>query len=480
MTRIGTQGRNRMRSLRNAPVRWGLCLWASLSLWALVSAEDSAELVTKTYDLRELSELSSRDVADIAAQIRHVVMPETRAAFGGKASLKLTPGTTKIVVRQSEEAHDVMADWIEWSLRLAEREAHKKALNERVREDKERQRKPPVSTSELKRTDVTPVIEAPLSGGRNVVFGIVTELAWQRLQAELGGPVELVGNPEVAKRLNGSNASAARLDPACYLAVAGKGPAAIERLRLGLAEKFPGKAMSRIALPDDATVLLYAYLFRRLPFKQWFERLPHPLAFRASAGVEKVESFGIADYSGSYAPHEKLRKQITILDYRSDDDFVIQLHADGFEDEIVLAKVAPESTLGRTVDRVQSRIREQSAKPKFPRLVEHESLAIPVIDMNLIHRSSDLVGREILNPGWKGTRIGPQMTRIQFRLDETGAVVEMEETLEALGPQPPPPRHFTFDRPFLVYLQMPSASLPYFAAWIENSEVLERAHSSLD
>jgi hypothetical protein len=29
-----------------------------------------------------------------------------------------------------------------------------------------------------------------------------------------------------------------------------------------------------------------------------------------------------------------------------------------------------------------------------------------------------------------------------------------------------------FDRPFLIYLKMPGAPVPYFAAWIEDSEVL--------
>ncbi|HET6882751.1 MAG TPA: hypothetical protein VFI31_21465 [Pirellulales bacterium] len=430
--------------------------------------------LTKKYDLRELQELTSQSVDALVAEVKRDVFPEAWDCVGGEGTIKIISGTAKISVRQTATAHEEIADWIEQKLRLAERQARKEKLARRSASIVERQRRPPVSTGELTNTELTAHLDVPLADGRNVVFGIVTQLAWKCLQAEVGGPVELAGDPELAQKLNGSDPSAARLDPVCYVAVAGKGSAAIERLRRSLAERFPDKVAAAIALPDDSEVLLYSYLFRRLPFSQWFERLEKPLTFRTSAGVERVDSFGIADFSGSYAPHDKLRKQVTILDYRSDDDFVLQLHADGHDDEIVLAKVARQKTLRRTIAAVEARIARKPSDPPRSRLVEHESLAVPIIDINVLHRTSDLRDREILNAGWRGARIGWQATRIQFRLDESGAVVEMEEELEGLTVSPPPPRHFVFDRPFLIYLRMPDTGVPYFAAWIENAEVLER------
>jgi hypothetical protein len=40
-------------------------------------------------------------------------------------------------------------------------------------------------------------------------------------------------------------------------------------------------------------------------------------------------------------------------------------------------------------------------------------------------------------------------------------------------PEPPRPRHFVFDRPFLVYLKEANGKEPYLAMWVANSEVME-------
>ena len=38
-------------------------------------------------------------------------------------------------------------------------------------------------------------------------------------------------------------------------------------------------------------------------------------------------------------------------------------------------------------------------------------------------------------------------------------------------------RKFVFDRPFLIYLIERGADQPYFAAWIENTEFMDRIES---
>lgn len=453
------------------PARWMCLVVAVVALHSLALCDEAKPLVTKEYDLRELAELLPDYLEGIVAGLTRDVLPDSWQTASGRATAKLVTSKAKLIVLQTPDAHDELSDWIELRIRLAEPEA----LRRRAAATLEKLRRPPTSTADLERTHVCRHLDTPLATGRNLVFGIVTQLAWQDLKRQIGSPVELAGNPGLARMLNAADPTAARLDPACYVAIAGRGPEAIERLHRELAKKFPDKAGAVVLPPDEHTVLLYAYLFRRLPFAHWFERQKEPLSFRTSSGIEQVASFGIADFSFGSSLHDLLRKQVTILDYVSDDDFVIQLHADGYDDEIVLAKVGRKDTLGQTIDAVRSRIDERSAKTKLKQLIEHESLVIPVIDFNLIDSSSEIRNTEILNRGWEGTRIGAQTTRIQFRLDETGAVIEMEEELEALTPEPPPPRHFVFDRPFLIYLAMPGASSPYFAVWIENSEVLELA-----
>ena len=51
---------------------------------------------------------------------------------------------------------------------------------------------------------------------------------------------------------------------------------------------------------------------------------------------------------------------------------------------------------------------------------------------------------------------------------------EIEALLGASNEPPPKPRHFVFDRPFLVWLKQRDGDAPYFALWVENAELMER------
>jgi len=66
---------------------------------------------------------------------------------------------------------------------------------------------------------------------------------------------------------------------------------------------------------------------------------------------------------------------------------------------------------------------------------------------------------------------------IAFVLNERGAEVESfaEIVLGSIGgdSDPTPRRRFVFDRPFLVLLSERDAAEPYFALWIENTELME-------
>jgi hypothetical protein len=59
---------------------------------------------------------------------------------------------------------------------------------------------------------------------------------------------------------------------------------------------------------------------------------------------------------------------------------------------------------------------------------------------------------------------------IRFRLDEKGAVLKSDASM--LAPTSAMPRPKPCDGPFLVLMQRQDARTPYFAAWIENPELL--------
>lgn len=394
------------------PARWICFVLANAALASSAFSAEPERRFAKEYDLRELADLLPQGLDGIVEEITRDVMPETWQAASGAGTTKLVSAKAKLIVCQTEDVHDVIGDWIEQRIRLAEPAARQR----RAAADLERLRRPPISTADLVQTDICEHLDTRVAKGRNLVFGIVTQLAWQELKSQIGSPVELAGDPLLARILNSADPAAARLDPACYAAVAGKAPEAVERLRRCMAQRFPGKTGPLLFPSDEHCVVLYAYFFRRLPFAHWFERQKRPLPFRTTTGVEQVVSFGIAEYSAGSSLHHLLREHVTILDYKSDDDFVIRMHADGYEDEMILAKVARGPTLGQTIGAVRSRIDERSAKTESKRLVEHESLLIPVIHLNLIDTSSEIRNTEILNSGWKGTCIGAKGSSVRVFL----------------------------------------------------------------
>ena len=65
---------------------------------------------------------------------------------------------------------------------------------------------------------------------------------------------------------------------------------------------------------------------------------------------------GVRQLDDSDARGEHLQAQVRVLDYQSDDDFVLQLAAADSQDAIMLAKVKPAKTLAETVEGVRRRI----------------------------------------------------------------------------------------------------------------------------
>jgi hypothetical protein len=73
------------------------------------------------------------------------------------------------------------------------------------------------------------------------------------------------------------------------------------------------------------------------------------------------------------------------------------------------------------------------------------------------------------------------MQSTRFLLNESGARLESEAWIAVSNGDPPPPpkpRHFVFDKPFLIYLRELQAEQPYLAIWVENSEVLAKVQTS--
>jgi hypothetical protein len=243
--------------------------------------------------------------------------------------------------------------------------------------------------------------------------------------------------------------------------------------------RFPNVTPSALSpRPGDDAIVIYGYLLKILPFAVHFERLDDPLQFHSAGATTPVTAFGVSEEPGAGFDETELRKQVSILDYKGPDDFVLQLDTLDRRDVIVLAKVPPAATLAETIAAVRGRI-DNSMLPVPQRMFEpKETLAVPVVNLNVDRRYDEIIDRPFVNAAAQDLQVSRAAQVIRFHLDERGAHLESE--VEIMGenghsepPPPPEPRKFIFDRPFLLLLQERGATEPYFAAWIANVELME-------
>lgn len=328
------------------------------------------------------------------------------------------------------------------------------------------------NTAELSQTVVTPVLETPLGDGKNVLWCSTFQLAWNELRKQAGGSLAMVDAPPLLAALNASQVSREDLDAASYVAVAGlASPEFYDKLRQEITQKFAGRASPELLQSAPATGLVaYAYLYKSLPFEFAFTRHHSNLEFD---GV-RVDSFGITQFLLVQEDEAKQARQVSVVDYVSNDDFLIELKTLATDDRLLLAKISPMATLAETIQTVQTRV--DHAKPTGLR--ELEDVLIPVLNFDVVRDYGELTGRRIqsANAALDATALALATQSIRFRLDERGAVLKSEGI--AASSEAENLRRFVFDKAYLILLQRRAANHPYFALWAANAELLVGAQTS--
>ncbi len=315
------------------------------------------------------------------------------------------------------------------------------------------------------RTFMASSLEQEMTEGKNIVWSAVLQLAWNELQGLAGGIITMEGSPELTDVLNRQSAKKAdlNLDQESYIAVAGLlDDKLFQNVRRQASETLAARVLSDLGTLPQGSLAAYAYLVKQLPFEWAFERFDQPLQF----GDDDVTVFGLKQYLENRPKDQAVAKQVVILDYQSDDDFIMELLTTSQTDRLILAKAPPAATLKATIHSVQERIAQGT--PDHVRNLE--SVIIPVINIDRVNQYPEVCGRRIQaeHDAVNGKSLSSLTQRIRFTLDERGANLDAQ----AMAFSARSPRQFIFDRPFLVFLIRQGAVLPYFAVWVGNSELL--------
>lgn len=372
-------------------------------------------------------------------------------------------------------------------------------------------RLPPASVTawagDLATTDVTVDLASPIEAGRNLLWCSSFQMAWDELRATVGGPVALSGNPPLAIALN-------RIPPAqqhverTFTATAGRSTRDRATLQRQLKEVFgassdPRLLASDVNAPSDG-FFFYGYLRKSMPFETAFDEMEHSGVVRSDDGLSPdryFHGFGLYQYIPE-TPLLEMAQQIRVIWYQYADDihdpdqYILELLTRSPGDRLVLARIDPQATLKQTVDSVVEHLRHPNTKPAvtaegldaLPKLLNEnedlsarlaesvqletlETVTIPELDFDVVHRVDDLIGRTIENEGSavKGLPVDMALQRIRFKLDRTGAELESEGSMSIFGGGR---REFAFRGPFLILILRTDSLEPELACWIANNELL--------
>ncbi len=319
-----------------------------------------------------------------------------------------------------------------------------------------------IDSKQLANTTITPYLQKSIHTNENLIFCSTFQIVWDKMSEklmELGWePLRLPANRLMEQYLNEGISGASDLSEDAYLAMVGFGyEGIVGKIKDALQAKFNDvPSVDLKCNPDD--LVAYAYLKKVLAFDTKFEKIAEPINF---GKTKLVSAFGIKKY-GTDDGYRKMGEQVAVFDYKNNNDFIVRLTSKSFDDEIVIAKVAPEATLLATLDAVQSRISKNSAV----RLKTKDVLKIPKFDFNIIHDYKD---------DFSGSKVAKAGQTIEFKLNEEGAILKSEAYMVRLancGKIPEAPKLLVFDKPFLLYLKGKAAKEPYFVMWIDNPELL--------
>lgn len=318
-----------------------------------------------------------------------------------------------------------------------------------------------VDSQDLKSTIITTNLEEKLEDDKNTVYCSTFQLAWNELMDNIiKGPVKLKDSPNVTEVLNKQLITRKDLNEKDYVAMAGYGKDGIlNKINKVLKMKFGESApnVQEDLVPTD--ILAYAYLCKNLEFEEEFAKMEKPLLFNGT----EVKAFGVNKKSES-----EVRKQVKVLDYRNDDDFIISLVSKSDNDEIILAKMPQPENVMKAAEIIEFRSSKIQSSVKVD-----EEVIIPCFDFDITHSYRELVGKQLANAGFEDYQILKAIQSIKFQLDEKGAILKSEARIKgSKSASPVERRSFIFDEPFVLMLKEKNSSMPYFMMWITNDELM--------
>jgi hypothetical protein len=300
--------------------------------------------------------------------------------------------------------------------------------------------------SQFKETNFILTPQSPLPEGRNAIYSPTMLYAWNEIKDLAAGDVHVDSKYTDLALLNYSKSFLNSLHP----------------------EEFK----TDITM-ENGLITMTAEFSKSLPFEKMFHNFSGLFQFKG----QKVQSFGCNgdDY--------ELMKLVEILHYKNDSDFIVKLIFKDIQHEMLLCMTKEKPT---TLEALFKHIEAKTKAGKGDKVMNpsdysmnsyDDELIVPKLSFNIENDYKKLIDNEFLAEN-EHFRIKKAWQRTAFVLDESGAAAESEALIAAdsLGveEEKPRPKKLHFNKPFLVMIKRKDSPNPYFAMWVENTELMQK------
>lgn len=294
-------------------------------------------------------------------------------------------------------------------------------------------------------TTMLPTLEHQMPADKNALWCATLPLAWHHLRDTLPKPMKIAPRYADLALLDASTS---------YLN-------ALQKDEYEAEVEWSGNEIS-----------VRTFYKKSLPFAKPWPMKNQPLKW----GDRQVKAFGL------YGETE----MASVVYFTDSTDFALRLHAKDDKQEILLY-APPRGTHYPTLSAALAAFTQK--KNQFDK-IEHtdenewlfelthlDRISIPNLAFHLSTNYNKLEGSHF-EAGDVGFTITKAWQRIAFVLNEKGAELESEAEIKAETAAPPMagnpvPKHFVFDRPYLLVIKAKDQPNPHFVAWVENAELME-------
>jgi prepilin-type processing-associated H-X9-DG protein len=346
-----------------------------------------------------------------------------------------------------------------------------------------------VDSKSLKQTAIFATLDSPLPEHKNAIWCSTFQMAWDRFKQDIvREPIQVLGAEELANRLNRAQFPPNDIEAKSYYAAAGSVRNGIlEQIQKEMKQRFPSEPVpvfdSRYrTLPD--VILAYAYLNVGVEFERPFYACPSAFDFLDSTGTRTGVTAFRAQTGGRSESPDRVREQVEVLYYDGDQptgtaQFAVDLSKETRPYQVVLACLPRSNTLGEAARTLQGKIAGFKSDPDYAvlcKLRPIDTLIVPDVAYKLTHHFDELLNKHLGNQKYLGFPIFEAIQKIDFTLSRTGVILKSEARIAARGRsmEEQKPRHFHFDRPFLICVQKrePNAT-PFSLMWVDNAELMK-------